>query len=140
MSSSIVSPSLLYSSPRTPIFWRSSILHSTPRTTIFWRLLQERPYSGDQAWIKPNVQHYKVLYTIVFIKICLDPTKDSWWWNVVLNVPNTTHFDTVRVYLATLTPRIWPQLPQLPQHIVHRRGSSTDLWRQSSRRSFGGSL
>ena len=47
-------------------------------------------------------QHYKVLYTIVFFKICLDPTKDSWWWIVVLNVLYTTHFDTVRVYLATL--------------------------------------
>ena len=83
---------LLYLSPRTTIFWWSSLL--SPRTTIFWRHLQGRPYSGDQAWIKPNIQHQVLLHHRLF-KICLDPAKDSWWWKV-LRLTSTQ----VGVYLA----------------------------------------
>ena len=66
----------------------TSLLYSSPRTTIFWRsrLLQERPYSGEQDWINLISSSTKYFYTIVFHKICLDLTKDPWWWNVVLYV------------------------------------------------------
>ncbi len=136
MTSSIVSPShstLLFSK-------NDHILETYLRTTIFWIPIQERPYSGYQAWIKPDIQHY-YYYTIVFIKICLDPTKDSWWWKVVrlTSIQVGVYLAIFLIYLAIFTYlpghfflSTWPLFvstwlhpprirPQLPQHIVHRR-------------------
>ena len=80
---------------------------------------------------------YKYSKTIVFFKICLDPNPRFMVVDCCTSLYySTTHFDTVRV-------SSWPQLrirPQLPQHTVLTRRSSTDLWRQSSRRSFGGKV
>ena len=79
-----------------------SVLQERPYSGDQDTLLQERPYSGEQDWINLISSSAKYFNTIVFHKICLDLTKDPWWWNVVLHVLYTTHLNTVGVYLVTL--------------------------------------